>query len=86
MQAAEGRAIGAGAGGEGNSQSSVRASGGEKAPWQAKNTWVDNVRQDATSLGISDWESSATDRDGWKAFVEVVVRFQTLWSERSKRE
>ena len=40
--------------------------------------WVDNVRQDATSLGARDWQVSARNRDQWKAVVEAAVRLQTL--------
>ena len=40
--------------------------------------WVDNVRQDATSLRARDWEASARDHDRWKALVEAEVELQTL--------
>lgn len=45
---------GEGAGGDRNSQSSVRASGEESAPARVKNMVVDKVRQDITSLGVRD--------------------------------
>ena len=40
--------------------------------------WVDNVRQDATSLGARDWQVSARDRGQWKAVVEAAVVLQIL--------
>ena len=40
--------------------------------------WVDNVRQDATSLGVRDLQASARDRGQWKAVVEAEVGLQTL--------
>ena len=40
--------------------------------------WVDNVRQDVTSLGVRDWQDSTRDGGQWKAVVEAAVRLQTL--------
>ena len=40
--------------------------------------WVDHVREDATSLGVRDWQGSARDRGQWKAVVEAAVGLQTL--------
>ena len=61
------RGAGAGVGGEGDLQSPVseRASGRamERRPQvRPRLRWVDNVRQDATSLGVRDWQISARDR------------------------
>ena len=39
--------------------------------------WIDNVRQDATSLGVRDWQAPAKDRGQWKAVVEAAVKLQT---------
>ena len=32
--------------------------------------WVVNVRQDAISLGVRDWQAAALDRRRWKDLVE----------------
>ena len=41
--------------------------------------WVDNVRQDAISLGVRDWQAAALDRRRrWKDLVEVAVGLQAL--------
>ena len=57
------RTRGAGAGGEGDLQSPVRASEEETAPkCRPRMRWVDNVRQNATSLGVRHWWVSARDR------------------------
>ena len=39
--------------------------------------WVDNVRQDATSLGVRDWQVLARDRGQWKAVVEAAEGLQS---------
>jgi len=44
--------------------------------------WVENVRQDATSLGVRDWQRSAGDRGQWKAVVEATLGLQTLQGQR----
>ena len=43
-----------------------------------KMRWVDNVRQDASSLEVRDWQASARDRGQWKAVLEAAVGLQTL--------
>ena len=40
--------------------------------------WVDNVRQDVTSLEVRDWQSSTSDGGQWKAVVEAAIGLQTL--------
>ena len=46
----------------------MRASDGETAPEQAKDT----------SLGVRNWQVSAKNRYQWKAEVEAAVELQTL--------
>ena len=40
--------------------------------------WVDNVRQDAISLRVRDWQAAALDRHRWKDLVEAAVGLQAL--------
>ena len=40
--------------------------------------WVDNTRQEATSLGVRNWQVSARDRGQWKAVVEAAVGLQIM--------
>ena len=49
-----GRTRCAGAGGEGDLQNPARASNGERPQGRPRMRLVDNVRQDATSLGVRD--------------------------------
>ena len=48
--------------------------------------WDDNVRQDATSLGVRDLQGSARDRGQWKDVVEAAVGLQTLECQRNGME
>ena len=40
--------------------------------------WVDNVHQDAISLGVGDWQAAALDRGRWKDLVEAARGLQAL--------
>ena len=40
--------------------------------------WADNVRQDAISLGVKDWQAAALDRGLWRDLVEAAVGLQAL--------
>ena len=51
---------------------------GRRPQGRSKLQLVDNVRQDATSLGVRDWQISARDRGQLKAVVEAAVGLQTL--------
>ena len=51
---------------------------GRRPQGRPRMRWVDNVRQDASSLGVRDWQVSARDRGQWKAVVEAAVGLQTL--------
>lgn len=40
--------------------------------------WVDNVCQDAATLGVWDWQGSARNRGQSKTVVEAAVGLETL--------
>ena len=40
--------------------------------------WVDNVRQDAISLGVRNWQAAAVDRGRWKNLMEAAVGLQAF--------
>ena len=46
---------------------------GRRPQGRPRMRWVDNVRQDAISLGVRDWQAAALDRRRWKDLVEAAV-------------
>ena len=71
-----GRTRGVGAGREGNLQALYGRVMGRRSQGRPEMRWVDNVHQDATSLGVRDWQGLARDCGQWKA--EVAIGLQTL--------
>ena len=51
---------------------------GRRPQGRPRMRWVDNVRQDANSLGVRDQHAAALDRRQWKDLVEAVVGLQVL--------
>ena len=51
---------------------------GRRPQGRPRMRWADNVRQDAISLGVRDWQTAALDRDRWKDLVEAAVKLQAL--------
>ena len=60
---------------------------GRRPQGRPRRRWVDNERQDATSLGVRDLQGLARDRGYWKAVVEAAVgRFAIFGQNRCFRE
>ena len=51
---------------------------GRRPQGRPKMRWADNVRQDAISLGVREWQAEALDRGRWKDLVEAAVGLQAL--------
>ena len=51
---------------------------GRRPQGRPRMRWVDNVRQDAISLGVRDWQTAALGRGRWKNLVEAAVKLQAL--------
>ena len=52
--------------------------GGRRPQGRPRMRWVDNVRQDAQTLGVRYWEATAIDRGQWRAWVAAAVGLQAL--------
>ena len=79
-----GRTRGAGAGREGIHKALYGRAAGRRPQGRPRMRRVDNVCQDAISLGVRDWQAAALDRRRWKGLVEAAVGLQALLCQQSK--